>query len=189
MANLGTARHHAAYLPQIVSAELPGCFAMTETGHGSDVQALGTTATYDPTPTSWWCTPRTSPHARTTSAAPPVTADSPPSLPSSSLTAPRTACTVLVPIRDELRRAGAGVTVSDCGPKAGLGGVDNGRLSFDHVRVPRENLLNRYGDIDANGVYTSPSTTRPGGSSPCSAPWSAAGSAWPAVPAPPRAAR
>ena len=96
---------------------------------------------------------------------------------------------VLVPIRDDSAEPVPGVTVSDCGPKAGLGGVDNGRLSLDHVRVPRENLLNRYGDIDANGVYTSPSTTRPGGSSPCSAPWSAAGSAWPAVRAPPRAAR
>ena len=28
--------------------DLPGCFAMTETGHGSDVQQLRTTCTYDP---------------------------------------------------------------------------------------------------------------------------------------------
>ena len=48
VANLGTAAHHAEYLPRIIDATLPGCFAMTETGHGSDVQSLGTTATYDP---------------------------------------------------------------------------------------------------------------------------------------------
>src|SRR5689334_15357037 len=44
---LGTQSHHAACLPQIISGELLGCFAMTETGHGSDVAALRTTATYD----------------------------------------------------------------------------------------------------------------------------------------------
>src|SRR5947209_7878840 len=46
--NLGTERHHDAYVKQIISLELRGCFAMTETGHGSDVQALETTAIYDP---------------------------------------------------------------------------------------------------------------------------------------------
>src|ERR1700750_1566145 len=46
--HLGTERHHKAYLPGVISTELPGCFAMTETGHGSNVQELGTTATYDP---------------------------------------------------------------------------------------------------------------------------------------------
>src|SRR5689334_17148453 len=45
---LGTKRHHDAYLAGLVKAEIPGCFAMTETGHGSNVQALGTPATYDP---------------------------------------------------------------------------------------------------------------------------------------------
>src|SRR6266576_5773397 len=45
---LGTERHHQRYLRAAMTMELPGCFAMTETGHGSDVQSLGTTATYDP---------------------------------------------------------------------------------------------------------------------------------------------
>src|SRR5580693_4957360 len=59
--NLGTERH-GAYVEKIISLELLGCFGMTETGHGSDVQSLETTATYDaeteefvihsPTPTS-----------------------------------------------------------------------------------------------------------------------------------------
>jgi acyl-CoA oxidase len=46
--HLGTERHHQRYLKPVMSFELPGCFAMTETGHGSDVQSVRTTATYDP---------------------------------------------------------------------------------------------------------------------------------------------
>ncbi len=46
--NLGTERHHKAYVQRIIDLDLMGCFGMTETGHGSDVQALETTATYDP---------------------------------------------------------------------------------------------------------------------------------------------
>ena len=45
--HLGTEAHHERYLRDVASLELPGCFAMTETGHGSNVQALETTATYD----------------------------------------------------------------------------------------------------------------------------------------------
>ena len=159
VANLGTERHHAAYLPAIIDASLPGCFAMTETGHGSDVQSLGTTATYDPE------TDELVVHT--------------PDLPSrkdyigGAARDGRMAAVfaqlvtaegshgvhcVLVPIRDERGNPMPGVTIGDCGAKAGLGGVDNGRLSFDHVRVPRTNLLNRYGDIDEQGRYTSPIT-------------------------------
>src|SRR5919106_565545 len=45
--HLRTERHHERYLRDIATLDLPGCFAMTETGHGSNVQALGTTAGYD----------------------------------------------------------------------------------------------------------------------------------------------
>ena len=38
--HLGTERHHERYLRDVAAIELPGCFAMTETGHGSNVQAL-----------------------------------------------------------------------------------------------------------------------------------------------------
>jgi len=44
---LGTEYHHRKYLPKTASCELFGGFAMTEIGHGSNVQALETTAVYD----------------------------------------------------------------------------------------------------------------------------------------------
>ena len=69
--NLGTERHHKTYVPKIINLELRGCFAMTETGHGSDVQSLETTATYDPRPKSSSSTPPLRRPARTTSAEPP----------------------------------------------------------------------------------------------------------------------
>jgi acyl-CoA oxidase len=62
---------------------------------------------------------------------------------------------VLVPIRDEDGRPLPGISLRDCGAKIGLPGVDNGEISFDHVRVPRANLLDRFGAISDDGTYTS----------------------------------
>jgi acyl-CoA oxidase len=63
---------------------------------------------------------------------------------------------LLVPVRDRHDNLLPGVKIEDCGYKMGLNGVDNGRIWFDNLQVPKENLLNRYGDIDENGQYVSP---------------------------------
>jgi acyl-CoA oxidase len=48
-----------------------------------------------------------------------------------------------------------GVGAEDDGLKGGLNGIDNGRLFFNQVRIPRLNLLNRYADVSEDGTYTS----------------------------------
>ena len=157
VANLGTQPHHTAYLPRILSAELPGCFAMTETGHGSDVQSLGTTATWDPD-TDELVIHTPTPAARKDYIGGAARDGRLAAVFAQLVTGGEShgVHCVLVPIRDEAGEPMPGVTIGDCGAKAGLAGVDNGRLTFDHVRVPRTNLLNRYGDIDEHGVYSSP---------------------------------
>ena len=71
--HLGTQRHHER-LPDATSrrCELPGCFAMTETGHGSNVQQLAHDRDLRRRPpTSSSSTRPTTTRARTTSATPP----------------------------------------------------------------------------------------------------------------------
>lgn len=159
--NLGTERHHERYVPKIIDLELRGCFAMTETGHGSDVQSLETTATYDaateefvidsPTPTARKDYIGGAAETATIAAV------------FAQLITDKDGEPVnhgvhcfLVPIRDDDGNDLPGVTTSDCLYKGGLPGVDNGRVIFDHVRVPRVNLLNKYGDVAADGSYSSP---------------------------------
>jgi acyl-CoA oxidase len=159
--NLGTERHHEAYVKKIINLELLGCFAMTETGHGSDVQSLETTATYD-AETEEFVVHSETPTARkdyiggaaetariaAVFAQLITTEDGEP-------TNHGVHC-VLVQIRDDEGNDLPGVTTSDCQYKGGLPGVDNGRIVFDHVRVPRVNLLNKYGDVAPDGTYSSP---------------------------------
>jgi acyl-CoA oxidase len=159
--NLGTDRHHEAYVKQIISLELRGCFAMTETGHGSDVQSVETTATYDaeteefvvhsPTPTARKDYIGGAAQTATMAAvfAQLITTED-------GKPVNHGVHCLLVPIRDAEGNDLPGVTTSDCEYKGGLPGVDNGRIVFDHVRIPRENLLNKYGDVAADGTYSSP---------------------------------
>lgn len=152
---LGTKRHHDKYLDAIGKLALPGCFAMTETGHGSNVRGLETTATYDPQTQEIEIN---SPHF-----------ESGKEYIGNALHGQMASVfaqlivggenhgvhAILVPMRDKNGRLLPGVRVEDCGYKLGLNGVDNGRIWFDHVRVPKENLLNRFGDIDEFGNYNS----------------------------------
>ncbi len=159
--NLGTERHHEAYVPKIITLELCGCFAMTETGHGSDVQSLETTAAYDaeteefvidsPTPTARKDYIGGAAETATIAAvfAQLITTED-------GKPVNHGVHCVLVPIRDADGNDLPGVTTSDCHYKGGLPGVDNGRIVFDHARVPRVNLLNKYGDVAPDGTYSSP---------------------------------
>ena len=155
--HLGTRHHHERYLPGAVTMETPGCFAMTETGHGSNVQAVGTTATYDPDDGTFVVhTPDASSRKDYIGNA---ARDGRMAVVFAQLIAggqARGVHALIVPIRDEDGSPCAGVTIEDCGHKVGLNGVDNGRLSFDHVRIPREALLDRFASVAPDGTYTSP---------------------------------
>ncbi|TDQ48796.1 acyl-CoA dehydrogenase family protein [Actinorugispora endophytica] len=154
---LGTERHHAAYLRDVMSVELPGCFAMTETGHGSDVQRLRTTATFDPETDEFVV--HTPDEAARKDYIGNAARDGRMAVVFAQLVTGgerHGVHALMVPLRDASGRPMPGVRIEDCGPKAGLNGVDNGRLWFDRVRVPRTSLLNRYGDVDAEGRYSSP---------------------------------
>ncbi len=154
---LGTESHHRHYLPAVATLELPGCFAMTETAHGSNVQELETTARYDRERQEFVLdTPRDGArkdyiggvalHARMATVFAQLEIDGH----SHGVHA------LLVPIRDEDGEPLPDVRIEDCGEKLGLNGVDNGRLWFDGVRVPRENLLDRFATVAADGTYASP---------------------------------
>ena len=154
---LGTERHHERHLRRIMDLDLPGCFAMTETGHGSDVQNLRTTATYDPGAEEFVV--HTPHEAARKDYIGNAARDGRMAVVFAQLETRGEGHGVhafLVPLRDDQGQPLPGVSIEDCGRKAGLNGVDNGRITFDHVRVPREALLNRYGDVEADGTYRSP---------------------------------
>src|SRR3954447_12724403 len=155
--HLGTERHHKRYLRAATSMQLPGCFAMTETGHGSNVQALDTTATYDPETEEFVVhTPHEEARKDYIGNA---ARDGRMAVVFAQLIAGgegRGVHALLVPLRDDDGEPLPGIRIEDCGPKLGLDGVDNGRIWFDHVRIPRENLLDRYAEVAPDGTYTSP---------------------------------
>eukprot|EP00899_Mesostigma_viride_P005704 jgi/Mesvir1/15134/Mv14767-RA.1 len=177
--NLGTKRHHDKYLADIGAVRLPGCFAMTELDHGSNVQGVQTEATYIPetqefdihTPNSgaikWWIG-NGALHGRMATVfaqlripriAPDGSGGKGHTVENGLETVNYGVHAFLVPLRDAEGNNAPGVEIRDCGHKVGLNGIDNGAFKFTHVRVPRENLLNRFGDVAPDGTYSSPLPT------------------------------
>jgi acyl-CoA oxidase len=153
---LGTEKHHKKYLKDIGSLELPGCFAMTETGHGSNVQGIETTATYDHQNLEFIInTPseqakkeyigNAALHGQMATTFAQIMVDD--------------ACygvaAFLVPLRNRDGNTLAGIEIEDCGLKLGLNGVDNGKISFSNVRIPKDNMLDKFASVDEDGDFTS----------------------------------
>lgn len=155
--HLGTEDHHNRWLPGAMDVSIPGAYAMTETGHGSDVSAIATTATYDPATEEFVINT-------------PFRAAWKDYLGNAALHGKAAVLfaqlitkgmnhgvhAFFIDLRDDEGNFLPGIGGEDDGPKGGLNGIDNGRLHFTNVRIPRTHLLNRYGDVAADGTYTSP---------------------------------
>lgn len=157
---LGTEKHHKKYLAAIGSLELPGCFAMTETGHGSNVKGIETTATYNHQDKTFTIhTPNelarkeyignAAAHGQMATVFAQLMIDGK----NYGVTA------FVVPLRDKSGKLHKGVRIKDCGRKLGLNGVDNGVIYFDNVVIPKEDMLDRYASVNVDGKFESPITS------------------------------
>jgi len=158
---LGTERHHNI-LEGIDTLRDVGCFGLTELGYGNNAVEMETTATYDPatdelvvnTPSplaqKYWITNGAC-HAKHIV----VFAQLWVKGKNEGIHG------VLVRCRGEALEPVEGVLVEDMGHKMGLNGVDNAKLTFDNVRVPRTNLLNKFSDINEQGEFVT--TIKKGG--------------------------
>merc|ERR1719411_1970434 len=153
---LGTERHHNKLLKGIDNLQDIGCFGLTELGYGNNAVEMETTAIYDsktkefivntpnPLAQKYWIT-NGAVHAKHVVVMAQLIVDGK----NEGIHA------VLVPIRDNDLKILPNVRVEDIGHKMGLNGVDNAKLSFDNVRIPRENLLNKYSDVTEDGKFQS----------------------------------
>ena len=140
------------------SVQIIGTYAQTELGHGTYLQGLETTATFDKntqefiittptlTSTKWW---------------------------PGGLAKTANHCIVMArliidgkdysihPFILQIRSLEdhttlPGIELGDIGAKLGFHSVDNGYMRLKNVRIPRKQMLMRYASVDENGNYTKP---------------------------------
>lgn len=147
---------HLAFMRKVDSLENMGCFCFTELGYGNNAPKMETTAHYDETTGEFII-------------------NSPSTL-SQKFWITNGACHAnyaivfaqtivkgrnegvngfIVRIRDDHMKPCKGVFIEDMGVKLGLNGIDNARLSFDHVHIPRSSMLNSFNDVNEKGEFTS----------------------------------
>uniref|UniRef100_A0A2K1WRX5 Acyl-coenzyme A oxidase n=1 Tax=Populus trichocarpa TaxID=3694 RepID=A0A2K1WRX5_POPTR len=153
---MGTKRHHDKWLRDTETFGLKGCFSMTELGHGSNVRGIETVTTYDlktgefviNTPCEsaqkYWIGGAAN-HATHTIVFSQLNIDG----------VNQGVHAFIAQIRDADGNICPNIRIAECGHKIGLNGVDNGRIWFDNLRIPRENLLNSVADVSPDGQYLS----------------------------------
>jgi acyl-CoA oxidase len=158
----------AEWLPLCRDWKMIGCYAQTEIGHGSNVRALETTATFlphhkggqpggswvinSPTLTSAKAWPgslgRTANHAMVIARL--IDGDG----------ADKGIHNFLVPLRSmKDHKLLPGVVTGDLGPKIGYNNMDNGFARFDHAVIPRRNMAMRFATVDESGNYSKKSVS------------------------------
>ena len=151
----GTQEQKDKWLPLANSYDIIGCYAQTEMGHGTYVRGLETTATYDPqrqefdihsptlTSTKWW------PGGMGVNGTHGI-------VPARLITKgeDKGIHNFIVQLRSlNNHHPMQGITIGDIGPKFGYEEVSNGYLRFNHVRIPRDNMLMRYSQVLPDGTY------------------------------------
>lgn len=150
------------WLPLCRDWRMVGCYAQTELGHGSNIRALETTATFlpeskggdkggswiinSPTITSGKFWPgtlgRTANHAMVIAQL--IDGDG----------KHRGIHNFLVQLRSmEDHTLLPGIETGDIGPKIGYNTMDNGFAYFRNVKIPRRNMAMRFATVDENGKY------------------------------------
>ncbi|XVF52579.1 hypothetical protein PTKIN_Ptkin05aG0029600 [Pterospermum kingtungense] len=158
IAGQGSEEQKQKWLPMAYKMQIIGCYAQTELGHGSNVQGLETTATFDPqadefvihsptlTSSKWWPggLGKVSTHAVVYARL--ITDGQDHGIHG-----------FIVQLRSlDDHSPLPGITVGDIGMKFGSGAynsMDNGLLRFDHVRIPRNQMLMRLSQVTREGKY------------------------------------
>ncbi|XP_059798297.1 acyl-coenzyme A oxidase-like protein isoform X2 [Balaenoptera ricei] len=125
--NLGSPARVTKWLQPLQEQKYTGMFAMTERGHRSNVRGIQTEATFD-------------------LSAQEFVIDTP----------CENAEKMYIGNATYGNYAAVFAQLIINGRSQGLHGVDNGILRFDKVRIPRENLLDKFGSVAPDGQYHSP---------------------------------
>ncbi|NXI71961.1 ACOX2 oxidase, partial [Anseranas semipalmata] len=152
---LGSEEQVAKWIPLATKYQLIGSYAQTELGHGTNLQGLETTAVFDITTQEfilntpkisamkWW------PGDMGRSATHTVVF---------AQLYVHGKCYGVHPFIVQIRSLQdhslcPGITAGDIGPKMNFEHIDNGYLMLQNVRIPRENMLNKFCKVQPDGTY------------------------------------
>uniref|UniRef100_A0A8I3VW88 Acyl-CoA oxidase/dehydrogenase middle domain-containing protein n=1 Tax=Callithrix jacchus TaxID=9483 RepID=A0A8I3VW88_CALJA len=154
--NLSSPEHVTKWFQPLQEQKYTGMFAMTERGHGSNVRGIQTEATFDLSAQEFVIEVQCEDakkmyigkamYGNYAAVFAQLIIDG-------RFQGPH--C-FIIPVRDENGSLYPGVTATDMTYKEGLHGVDNGILIFHKARIPRENLLDKFGSMAPDGQYHSP---------------------------------